>query len=544
MLKFIGKGVCGGTAIGPAVIYKKEELKIKRIAVKDPEKELLRFERAKEKSAVELQKIYEKALVEVGETGAEIFQIHLMMLDDEDFNASVRRIIVHQTVNAEYAISVTAENFSHMFSSMDDHYMKARAIDVKDISERLILSLSETRGSDALERPSIICARDLTPSETVLFDKDKILGFITTHGSANSHTAILARNMNIPAVIGVGDSFLLNVKEGDLLAVDGRAGEIFVEPDSETVIKIREKENENKEKTELLKKLRGKDNITLDGKKINLYANIQGTEDIGAVLASDAGGIGLFRSEFLYLDKDTFPREEEQFEAYKKVLVAMSGKKVIIRTLDIGADKKVGYFSLDEEENPALGLRGLRLCLKRPEILKAQLRALFSASKFGSLGIMFPMVTNYWEGERIIDIVNEVKAELDKSGVPYSRDVELGIMIETPAAALISDKLATLFDFFSIGTNDLSQYTLACDRQNPNIEEFFDPYHEGIMRLIKMSADSIHKKGGWIGICGELAGDLNMTESFLEMGIDELSVSPSEILKLRDKVRKTRVGNN
>lgn len=541
MLKFIGKGVCGGTAIGPAVIYKKEELKIKRIAVKDTEKEILRFERAKKQCAKTLSEIYEKALIEVGETGAEIFQIHLMMLDDEDFNASVRRIIVHQAVNAEYAISVAAENFAHMFSSMDDHYMKARAIDVKDISERLILALGETRSSAVLEMPAIICAKDLTPSETVLFDKDKILGFITTHGSANSHTAILARNMNIPAVIGVGDSFLLNVKEGDLLAIDGKAGEIFVEPDSETIINIREKENENREKTELLKKLRGKENITLDGKRINIFANIQGTEDIGSVLASDAGGIGLFRSEFLYLDKDTFPSEEEQLEAYKKVLVAMSDKKVIIRTLDIGADKKAGYFSLDEEENPALGLRGLRLCLKRPEILKTQLRALFSASRFGRLGIMFPMVTNYWEGEKITELVREVKRELDGNGIPYSPDVELGIMIETPAAALISDKLSALFDFFSIGTNDLSQYTLACDRQNPNIEEFFDPYHEGIMKLIKMSADSIHKKGGWIGICGELAGDINMTEAFLKMGIDELSVSPGEILKLRDKVRKTRI---
>ena len=542
MLKFIGKGISGAIARGPVTVFKKKETKIRRRSINDPEKEIQRFEKARIDAKAILSQIYEKALREVGETGAEIFQIHMMMLDDEDFSESIKSIIEYQKVNAEYAISLTSSNFSEMFSSMDDHYMKSRAIDVKDVSDRLIACMTEDKsGMSNLSQPSIICAYDLTPSETVLFDKKKILGFITAHGSSNSHTAILARSMNIPAVIGVGDSFLLNVKEGDTVAVDGGTGEIFISPDAETLKRLEEKEKETREKKELLKNLRGKENVTLDGKKINIYANIGSVEDIGSVLASDAGGIGLFRSEFLYLENCDYPTEEEQFEIYKKVLLAMPGKRVIIRTLDVGADKRVSYFNLDSEENPALGLRAIRLCLSRPEIFKTQLRALFAASSFGKLGIMFPMIASVWEAEKILDICGEVKKELEMKGTAYSRDIELGIMIETPAAALISDKLAPLFDFFSVGTNDLIQYTLACDRQNPKLEEFCDPHHEAVMRLIKMAADNAHRHGAWIGICGELAADLTLTKSFLEMGIDELSVSPPHILRLREKVRSTRL---
>lgn len=541
MLKFIGKGVCSAVAVGPALVFKKEEQKIRRKSVSDCEKEISRFTEAKIKAGLELQEIYKKALNEVGETNAEIFQIHIMMLDDDDYNNSVKAIIRNQKVNAEYAVSVTSENFSEMFSAMDDHYMKARAIDIRDISERIIDALEKKKSEWHLEKPSIICAKDLTPSETVLFDKKKILGFITEGGSSNSHTAILARNMNIPAIIGVGESFLLNVKDGDMIGVDSFKGEIFVHPDEDTISILREKERELYEKRELLKKLKGKDNVTLDGHRINIFANIASTEDIGAVLLSDAGGIGLFRSEFLYLEKKEFPNEKEQFEIYKKVLMSMSEKKVIIRTLDIGADKKVSYFALESEENAALGIRGIRLCFERPELLKTQLKALYSASPFGKLGIMFPMIANLWEGEKILEIVNEVKRELDSEGIEYKKDVELGIMIETPASALISDKLAKLFDFFSVGTNDLLQYTLACDRQNPKIDKYLDTHHEGVMKLIKMSADAIHKEGGWIGICGELASDTSLTKRFIEMGIDELSVSPENILKVRETVRSLRI---
>lgn len=540
MLKFIGKGVCPAVAIGRVSILKREEEKIRREKIEDTEKEKARFERAKERAKKELEEIYEKAVREVGEVSAEIFKIHKMMLDDEDFNDSVKSIIEYQKVNAEYAVTLTGENFSEMFSSMDDQYMKARAIDVTDVSKRLISSMKERKSgapSDLL--PSIICADDLTPSETVLFDKEKILGFITSHGSANSHTAILARNMNVPAVIGVGDSFLLNVKEGDVVAIDGGTGEIFIHPDRKTEEAVEKKAREIAEKRELLKNLRGKESVTLDGRRINLFANIASPDDIGAVLASDAEGIGLFRSEFLYLENTDYPNLEKQFEAYKKILMSMSGRTVIIRTLDIGADKQVSYFGLKKEENPALGLRALRLCLKRPEIFKTQLRALYSASPFGKLGIMFPMITSVWEAERALEICEEVKAELKEEKIPFSSEVELGIMIETPAAALISDRLAPLFDFFSVGTNDLIQYTLACDRQNPELEEFCDPRHEAVLRLIEMSAKNAHENGAWIGICGELASDTSLTRAFLEMGIDELSVSPSHLLKLRDKVRRT-----
>ena len=539
MLKFTGKGVYGAIAVGRAsVFFKKKKTKIRRTDIGDVQAELARVEAAKERATEELSQIYEKALREVGETNAQIFEIHMMMLEDDDYNESIRNIIETQSVNAEYAISLTANNFSSMFAAMDDAYMQARATDVKDISDRLIACMSsDAEKSVVSDEPSIICDDDLTPSETVLLDKEKILAFVTAYGSSNSHTAILARTMNIPAVIGVGEEFLSNIKDGDVIEVDGFTGEVFIEPDEETLERIEHKRKESLEKKELLKKLKGKENITLDGKKINIYANIGGVEDIGAVLANDAGGIGLFRSEFLYLEGTDFPTEQQQFEAYKKVLVSMAGKKVIIRTLDIGADKKVGYFDLGEEENPALGLRAIRICLTRPEIFKTQLRALFRASVFGKLGIMFPMITSVSELERILDICNEVKNDLRQSGTEFSSDVEIGIMIETPAAAIISEKLAKMVDFFSVGTNDLIQYTLACDRQNHHLEQFCDPHHEAVLRLIEFSAENAHKAGAWIGICGELAADTSLTETFLRMGIDELSVSPSFILKIRDTVR-------
>ena len=539
MLNFIGKGVYGAIAVGKAsVFFKEKKTKIRRTNIADIDAEFARLEVAKQKAANELQVIYEKALKEVGETNAQIFEIHMMMLEDEDYNESIRSIIESQSVNAEYAIHLTSNNFSSMFEAMDDAYMQARATDVKDISDRLISCMASDKNKTIIsDEPSVICADDLTPSETVLLDKNKILAFVTAFGSSNSHTAILARTMNIPAVIGVGEEFLTKIKEGSLIAVDGYTGEVFIDPTEETLNYIEAKKKESLEKKELLKKLKGKENITLDGKKINIYANIGGVEDIGAVLANDAGGIGLFRSEFLYLEGTDFPTEQQQFEAYKKVLVSMAGKKVIIRTLDIGADKKVGYFDLGEEENPALGLRAIRICLTRPEIFKTQLRALFRASVFGKLGIMFPMITSVSELERILDICNEVKNDLRQSGTEFSSDVEIGIMIETPAAAIISEKLAKMVDFFSVGTNDLIQYTLACDRQNHHLEQFCDPHHEAVLRLIEFSAENAHKAGAWIGICGELAADTSLTETFLRMGIDELSVSPSFILKIRDTVR-------
>ena len=539
MLKFTGKGVYGAIAVGRAtVFFKRKKTKIRRTDIVDIEAELARVEQAKEKATEQLSEIYEKALREVGETNAQIFEIHMMMLEDDDYNESIRNIIETQSVNAEYAISLTANNFSSMFAAMDDAYMQARATDVKDISDRLIACMnSDTEKEAVSDEQSIICDDDLAPSETVLLDKEKILAFVTAYGSSNSHTAILARTMNIPAVIGVGEEFLANIKDGDMIAVDGFTGEVFIDPDKETLECIERKRKESLEKKELLKKLKGKENITLDGKRINIYANIGGVEDIGAVLANDAGGIGLFRSEFLYLEGKDFPTEQQQFEAYKKVLVSMAGKKVIIRTLDIGADKKVDYFDLGEEENPALGLRAIRICLTRPEIFKTQLRALFRASVFGKLGIMFPMITSVSELEKILDICNEVKTELRESGIEFSNDIEMGIMIETPAAAIISEKLATMVDFFSVGTNDLIQYTLACDRQNPHLEQFCNPHHEAVLRLIELSAQNAHKAGAWIGICGELAADTSLTETFLRMGIDELSVSPSFILKIRDAVR-------
>jgi len=539
MTRYVGKGVYNAVAIGRISLFGRNEAIVQRIHVENTENEILRLEKAKSEASEQLGEIYEKALKEVGETNAAIFEIHQMMLEDEDYNDSIRNIITTQQVNAEYAAAVTADNFAEMFAAMDDAYMQARAADVKDISNRIIANLLGT-GSSAQNTNDkmIICADDLAPSETVSLDKEKVLAFVTAHGSSNSHTAILARNMNIPAVIGVGDEFLTAVKEGDEAIVDGFTGEIFINPDDETRERLTKKLADDLNRKRLLQELKGKDNVTLDGRKINIYTNIGSIDNIGAVLANDAGGIGLFRSEFLYLESSDYPTEEQQFSAYKRVLESMAGKKVIIRTLDIGADKQADYFNLRKEENPALGCRAIRICLTRPEIFKTQLRALFRASVYGNLGIMFPMITSVSEVQKALDICEQVKSELKADGIEYSDKIEIGIMIETPAAAIISDKLAPMVDFFSVGTNDLTQYTLACDRQNPEIEQFVDTHHEAVLRLIEMSAENAHKHGKWIGICGELAADTSLTETFLRMGIDELSVSPSFVLPLRDAVRK------
>ena len=538
MKSYQGKGVYGAIAIGKISLLNKPEAAVKRVRVDDTDGEKSRFEQAKASTLSQLQEIYDKALKEVGEANAAIFEIHQMMLDDEDYNESINNIIETQSVNAEYAVAVTADNFAEMFSSMNDAYMKARAADVRDISNRIISNLTgETSKGNFSDEKVIICASDMAPSETVSLDKDRVLAFVTAHGSSNSHTAILARNMNIPAVIGAGDNFLNDIQDGCKAIVDGFTGEIFVEPDDGTCKKYLEKQRADEEKRRLLQELRGKENITLDGRKINIYANIGSVGDIGKVLANDAGGIGLFRSEFLYLENSDFPTEEQQFTAYKKVLERMAGNKVIIRTLDIGADKRCDYFNLKKEENPALGYRAIRICLTRPDIFRTQLRALYRASVYGSLGIMFPMITNVSEVEKILGICDAVKSELKAEGIEYSEKTELGIMIETPAAAVISDKLAPMVDFFSVGTNDLIQYTLACDRQNPDIEQFVDNHHEAVLRLIEMSTENAHRHGAWIGICGELGADTDLTERFLRMGIDELSVSPSFVLKVRDAVR-------
>lgn len=534
-----GRGVYGAIALGQISVFKRREASVKRTHIDDIAAEKARLEVAKEKAVSQLQEIYNKALKEVGEANAQIFEMHMMMMDDDDYNDSIANIIENQSVNAEYAVAVTADNFAEMFASMDDAYMQARSADVKDISNRIISCLSEEQNeSAASDEKVIICADDLAPSETVLLDKDRVLAFVTAFGSSNSHTAILARNMNIPAVIGVGEELLKSVTDGDFAAVDGYTGEIFINPDEETKTSLEGKRAEDEEKKRLLQELKGKENITLDGTKINVYANIGGVDNIGSVLANDAGGIGLFRSEFLYLESSDYPTEEQQFAAYRKVLESMAGKKVIIRTLDIGADKQVDYFNLAREENPALGCRAIRICLTRPDIFKTQLRALYRASVYGTLGIMFPMITSVSELSRILAICEEVKNELKDESVEISDHVELGIMIETPAAAVISDRLAPMVDFFSVGTNDLTQYTLACDRQNAAIEQFVDTHHEAILRLIEMSAKNAHEHGAWIGICGELAADTSLTETFLRMGIDELSVSPTFMLKVRDTVRR------
>lgn len=539
MEKYQGKSVYGAIAVGRISIFKRQDVQVKRIKVEDINVEIARLEAAKENAIAQLQEIYEKALREVGEANAQIFEIHMMMVEDDDYNEAIIEMIHGQNVNAEYAVAVTADNFAEMFSSMDDSYMQARAADVRDISNRIIACMSDVGCDNSVsDEKVIICADDLAPSETVSLDKDKVLAFVTAHGSSNSHTAILARNMNIPAIIGVGEQFLGQIKDGDMAIADGFAGQFIWDPDEETLAAAKQKLEAESEKKVLLQKLKGKENITLDGTRINIYANIGSVDNIGAVLLNDAGGIGLFRSEFLYLENNDYPTEEEQFKVYKRALESMATKKVIIRTLDIGADKQADYFKLDKEENPALGLRAIRLCLSRPEIFKVQLRALYRASVYGKLGIMFPMITSVSELEEILAICEQVKRELTADNIEYADSIELGIMIETPAAAIISDKLAAMVDFFSVGTNDLTQYTLACDRQNPHIERFCDPHHEAILRLIEMSAQNAHKYGAWIGICGELAADTTLTETFLRMGIDELSVSPSFVLKVRDAVRK------
>ncbi len=543
MPEFSGKGVCGGIALGKASVFDRERKQIRRKSVDDVAHQLERFELSKKKAQAELSEIYRKALVEVGETNAEIFNIHMMMLDDEDYNESVTSIIEGQRVNAEYAVDVTGENFARMFASMDDAYMQARQADVRDVSARLISCMSEeTKKSVFSDENVIVCALDLAPSETVLLDKNKVLAFVTARGSSNSHTAILARNMSIPAVIGVGEGFLDQIKDGDFVIVDGYTGSVFVNPDKRTRAEYMAKRSEDLQKRELLKSLKGKENVTLDGRKINIYANIGSVENVGEVLYNDAGGIGLFRSEFIFLEREDFPTEQEQFEIYRTVLESMAGKKVVIRTLDIGADKQASYFGLAKEDNPALGLRAIRLCLIRPEIFKTQLRALFRASVFGNLAIMFPMIANAWELERAKEMCREVKTELDRDGIGYSGNVEIGIMIETPAAAIISDILAPMVDFFSIGTNDLTQYTLACDRQNGLLEPFCDTHHKALLRLIKYASDNAHKNGAWIGICGELAADETLTAEFIKMGIDELSVSPSNVLRIRQRIRNLKIG--
>lgn len=538
MVKYQGKGVYGAIAVGSISVFKRQDVQVKRVKIDDTDAELARLEAAKEKATAQLQEIYEKALREVGEANAAIFEIHMMMVEDEDYNDVITEIITSQNVNAEYAVAITGDNFAEMFAAMDDAYMQARSADVRDISNRIIGCLTNDGSTEAQsDEPVIICADDLAPSETVTLDKDRVLAFVTAHGSSNSHTAILARNMNIPAIVGVGEAFLSEIRDGAPAVVNGFTGEFILHPDAETIAAAQQKRAEELEKKELLQKLKGKENMTLDGRKINIYANIGSADNIGAVLLNDAGGIGLFRSEFLYLENTDYPSEEEQFQIYRRVLESMAGKKVIIRTLDIGADKQCEYFHMPKEENPALGIRAIRLCLNRPEVFRTQLRALFRASVFGNLGIMFPMIANVWELEEILILCDEVKAELRYDGIEYAEDTELGIMIETPAAALISDRLAPMVDFFSVGTNDLTQYTLACDRQNPKIDRFCDPHHEAVLRLIEMAAENAHRHGKWIGICGELAADTSLTETFLRMGIDELSVSPAFVLKLRDAVR-------
>ena len=539
MITIQGKGACGAIAIGRLSFFKRGEISVKRERVEDTKAELERFEAARQEAQSQLRALYDKALIEIGEANAQIFDIHQMMLEDLDYIDSVTNIIENQQMNAEYAVAVTADNFAMMFSSMDDEYMKERAADVKDVSNRVLRCFQQTADGTVLSGDGlIICADDLAPSETVQLDKSKVLAFVTQKGSLNSHTAILARTMNIPAVIGAGEA--LNPEfDGKPAVVDGYTGEGFIEPDADTLALLKLKQQEDEKKKALLQELKGKENITLDGRKINIFANIGGLSDIGAVLVNDAGGIGLFRSEFLYLENNNFPSEELQFATYKKVLESMAGKKVIIRTLDIGADKKIEYFDLDAEENPALGYRAIRICLTRQDIFKTQLRALYRASVFGNLSIMFPMIIAREEILEIKKIINEVKIELAAENVPFSDDVEIGIMIETPAAAVISDILAPEVDFFSVGTNDLTQYTLAIDRQNPKLDGFYDPHHESVLRLIQFAADSAHKNGKWIGICGELGADLSLTERFLKMGIDELSVSPSLVLSLRDKVRNS-----
>ena len=539
MQYFQGKSVYKGIVMGPVAVLKKNDYQVKRARIEDPEAEEKRVKEAVEVSKKQLGRLYDKAVREVGEASAAIFEVHQMMLEDEDYLESMENMIRTELVNAEYAVAATGDNFAEMFAAMDDEYMKARSADVKDISERLVRNLSGEGDNDLSSmEPSIIVADDLSPSETVQMDKEKILAFVTVHGSTNSHTAILARMMNIPALIGVPMD-LNGLKTGMTAVVDGFSGQVIFEPEEDVQKETEKRIQEEAEKQKLLEELKGKENVTPDGRKINIYANIGSVGDLGYVMENDAGGIGLFRSEFLYLGRNDFPTEEEQFQAYKQAVQTMAGKKVIIRTLDIGADKQVDYFNLGKEENPALGYRAIRICLKQPEIFKAQLRVLFRAAVYGNLSVMYPMITSTEEVEKIYAIVAEVEEELKKQEVQY-KIPEQGIMIETPAAVMISDRLAEMVDFFSIGTNDLTQYTLAIDRQNEQLDDFYNPHHEAVLRMIRMVVENAHKCGKWAGICGELGADLTLTEQFVRMGVDELSVAPSMILKLRKIVREMK----
>ncbi|MCX4269601.1 MAG: phosphoenolpyruvate--protein phosphotransferase [Lachnospiraceae bacterium] len=543
MMEFCGKSVYKGIAMGNVLVLKNRDHQIKRIRIENTQEEIKRVEQAGEQAKEQLQKLYDKVVKEVGEANAAIFEVHQMMLEDDDYLEAIHNMILTENVNAEYAVAVTGDNFSKMFASMDDEYMKARAADVKDISERLVRNLSGQGDTDLSEMdPSVIVADDLSPSETVQMDKEKILGFVTVHGSTNSHTAILARMMNIPALIGVPMN-LEQIQTGMTAVVDGFQSKVIFEPTEEICAETEKRIQEEREKVQLLQSLKGQENITLDGKTVNIYANIGSVSDVGYVLENDAGGIGLFRSEFLYLGRNDFPTEEEQFQAYKQVLQTMASKKVIIRTLDIGADKQVDYFNLGKEDNPALGYRAIRICLKQPDIFKTQLRALLRAAVFGNLSIMYPMIISTDEVKQIYAIVEEVKKELEEQGVPY-KVPEQGIMIETPAAVMVSEELAELVDFFSIGTNDLTQYTLAIDRQNERLDDFYNPHHPAILKMIQIIVDSAHKYGKWAGICGELGADAELTETFLRMGVDELSVAPSMILKLRKIVRELDLSLN
>ena len=531
-----GKSVFSGIAIGKISILQKADTSVKRTRIENPEEEIARISQAKEKAVAQLQKLYDKALQEVGESGAAIFEVHQMMLDDEDYLDSIENIIRTEKINAEYAVATTGDNFATMFAQMDDDYMKARAADVKDISDRLVRVLSghDEADMDASE-PSIIVAEDLAPSETVQMDKSKVLAFVTRKGSSNSHTAILARTMNIPALINIEYDEDMN---GKMAVVDGKKGILLIDPDEGTLKKYQEQKEEELRQRTMLKELKGKTTETKSGHKIHLYANIGSTGDVASVLANDAEGIGLFRSEFIYLEKDNYPTEDEQFQIYKTVAQNMAGKKVIIRTLDIGADKQIDYFNMAHEENPAMGYRAIRICLDRPEVFKTQLRALFRASVYGNISIMYPMIISVNEVKQIKAIVAEVKKELTEQGIPFKEDVEQGVMIETPAAVMISDLLAKEVDFFSIGTNDLTQYTLAIDRQNAKLDNIYDSHHEAVIRMIQMVIDNAHKEGIWAGICGELGADTTMTERFVQMGIDELSVSPTFVLPVRKIVRE------
>ena len=538
MKKFTGKGAYGAIAVGRISVFKHQDIRIKRECVEDIAAELVRLEEAKQVALSQLEGIYQKALREVGEASARIFETHMMMIADKNYNDSVRKIIEDQRVNAEYAVAVTADDLAERFDAMEDAYMRARVADVRDVSNRIIscLGVAEQPQRDVMEE-MIICANDLAPGEIVSLDKEKVQALVMVHGSSDSHTVILARNMGIPVIIGLDGKFLEEIRDGDIAIVNGFTGEFIVRPDEDAFTDALRKRAEEQEKKELLQTLKGKEDITLDGTRINICANIDSVDNISAVLQNDASGIGLFRSEFVYLERTDYPTEEEQFLVYKHVLESMGDKKVIIRTLDIGVDKKVSYFDLKEEENPAMGLRAIRLCLTRPEIFKTQLRALYRASVYGKLGIMFPMIVSVNELKDILSMCEVVRTELKETGIPYSKEIELGIMIETPAAAIISDRLAPMVDFFSVGTNDLIQYTLACDRQNPAMESFCDVHHEAVFRLIELAAKNAHENGAWISICGELAADITLTEDFLRMGIDELSVSPTFVLMMRNVVR-------